>query len=248
MNNTLKRGGALLLLSLLVSCSGLRAQSVEVYGADAVVSMTPGIGAGFGADALPKNILGPPDKRARITIPTVDPEEIVALGLGGEIVLRFDRVTITDGPGADFTVFENAFAYTLGPTERIYAEPGEVSVSRDGITWFTFPFDSTTLIGCAGRTPTNGDQDPANPEVSGGDGFDLADIGVDSVRYVRIRDVTSIVKENRSHPFYDVTLSGFDLDAIVAAHSVLLQPAFVEEGSGNEPQIGEKTLDHLDLR
>lgn len=196
----------------------LRAQPWSAYGADGVERFTPGEGAGVGAQFYPGNVLGLPDSTARPDVPTVDGAQILALGLGGEIVLRFDRAPIVDGPGADFTVFENAFHYTIGGRERTYAEPGQVAVSRDGVEFVAFAFDTLTLHGCAGVTPIDGRRDPAEPSVSGGDAFDLADLGLDSVRYIRIRDVTSMVKENRAHPFWDATLNGFDLDAVVVAH------------------------------
>jgi hypothetical protein len=188
-------------------------------GADAVERFIPGTGqnAGQGPEYFPHNVLGLPDTAARPSVPSVMPEHILSLGIGGEIVLRFDRTVITDGPGPDFTVFENAFYYTIGERERIYAEPGEVSVSCDGVNFVAFPFDTLTLEGCAGMTPTRGDRDPSDPTVSGGDSFDLAELGIDSVRWVRIRDVTWIPKNNRDHPFWEATLSGFDLDAVVVA-------------------------------
>jgi hypothetical protein len=164
----------------------------------------------------PANVLGLPDTVGRDDVATTDPMQILALGLGGEITLRFDHRPITDGPGPDFTVFENAFRYHLGTRDGVYAEPAQVSVSRDGIIFRAFPIDSLTLAGCAGRMPTHGDRDPGDPAVSGGDQFDLAELGLDSIRYVRLHDVTQIITANRDHPFWDPTLNGFDLDAVVA--------------------------------
>ncbi|MCB0712682.1 MAG: cell surface protein [Ignavibacteriae bacterium] len=189
---------------------------------DAVDSYVVGEGGGRGETNLPDNVLGLPDVSARDDVPTIDPAQVLSLGLGGEIVLRFDQAMIVDGPGVDFTVFENPFIYTLGGKERIYAEPGEVSVSQDGIEFFPFPFDSLSLEGCAGVTPTRGDMDPRNPAISGGDGFDLAEIGLDSIRFIRIRDVSAIIKGNSAHPFYDATVNGFDLDAVVGVNVLSL--------------------------
>jgi hypothetical protein len=226
-------------LALLLVTPSLIAQPRTDNGVDAVVSFTVGEGSGIGREPeyFPANVLGLPDTTARRDAASVDPKQILSLGLGGEILLRFDRHLIVDGPGADFTVFENAFAYTIGPKERIYAEPAEVSVSRDGITFLPFPFDSLTLKGCAGVTPTNGDRDPTDPEVSGGDSFDLASLGIDSVRFIRIRDVTSIVKENRGSPFWDMTLNGFDLDAVVAVNVAIPAAANVGALHGTEASM-----------
>lgn len=212
------RGVYLAALMMLLSIPLLHAQSRENTGADTVVSFTPGVGSGIGREPqyFPWNVLGLPDSSARESVPSINPVQILSLGVGGEITLRFDRHTVVDGPGPDFAVFENAFHYILSGTQRTYAEPATVSVSRDGVTFVSFPFDSLTLAGCAGVTPTNGEQDPRDPAVSGGDLFDLSTIGVDSIRYVRIHDVTPIVRDNRKHPFWDPTLNGFDLDAVVA--------------------------------
>jgi hypothetical protein len=232
----LRRWGVCLLLILSTAAS---AQPWPDLGADAVERFTPGTGqtTGQGSEYFPHNVLGLPDTSARYETATTDPNQIVSLGLGGEIVLRFDRHLIVDGPGPDFTVFENAFHYKLGQKERIYAEPGEVSVSRDGIMFVSFPFDSLTLKGCAGVTPTNGDRNPTDPTVSGGDSFDLAAIGIDSIRYVRIRDVTSIVLNSPSHPFRDPTLSGFDLDAIVAVHAAAPVQLHVDDMKEHRMQV-----------
>jgi len=60
--------------------------------ADAVVSFTPGEGAGFGGNYFPANVLGPPDQSAGLNEYTSSnkPQEILSLGNGGEIVLSFD--------------------------------------------------------------------------------------------------------------------------------------------------------------
>lgn len=212
--SAVETAGTLVAGLLLTPCL-LSAQGHGFATPDVVVSYTPGEGGGRGSDYMPENVLGLPDTVGRTNIATTDPKQILSLGLDGEIVLRFDRATIVDGPGVDFTVFENAFVYRVGGKDRLYAEPGEVAVSRDGVAYTAFPYDPQTLDGCAGVTPTRGDQPPDQPSVSGGDGFDLSDLGVDSIRYIRIRDVTRMVKENPEHPFYDITLNGFDLDAIV---------------------------------
>ncbi len=221
----------------------------QPYGASAVASITQGAGAGYGFEYLPDNVLGLPDTTARSETPTIDPKQIAAIGLGGEIVLSFDRI-IVDGPGPDFTVFENAFFSMLGPVKHVYAEPAEVSVSRDGIVFVSFPFDSLTLDGCAGTGPTNGDRDPGDPVVSGGNSFDLASIGVDSIRFIRLRDVTSIIIDDPSHPFRDPTLNGFDLDAVVAINSVALAPGEAPGSPDMRPSItiidGQIVIDATD--
>lgn len=205
----------LLSILLVIMCSlSLAAQPQRC---DTVMILQPGAGqrVGQGPVFFPMNVLAGPEPRASQSTPVADPREVCALGLGGSITLGLRRAVIIDLPGPDFTVFENAFIFG----RRTFAEPGRVEVSRDGIAWYAFPFDSLTLRGCAGVTPTTG-LNAFDPAVSGGDAFDLATIGVDSIRWIRITDVTRIILDDRTHPFYDPTLSGFDLDAIIAVHTM----------------------------
>lgn len=185
---------------------------------DTVFSFVPGTGqkSGQAAPYFPANIFGVPDTSAREDIPSVSPYHICSLGLDGVIVVGFKNAVLRDGIGADFTVFENAFRYAGG--KKLYAEPAKIAVSRDGKTFVEFPFDSLSLRGCAGVQPTIGNTDPFSPRESGGDSFDLATIGMDSVRYIRITDIAAMVKNNPAHPYWDPTISGFDLDAVVALH------------------------------
>jgi len=206
--------GVTMLLLMLCSAVTIWAQPQRM---DSVVSLQPGSGqrVGQGPVFFPMNVLTGPEPRASRTSPVAEPREVCSLGLDGSILLGLRRAVIVDLPGPDFTVFENSFMFG----SRTFAEPARVEVSRDGIAWYAFPFDSLTLRGCAGVSPTTG-LDAFNPSVSGGDAFDLATIGVDSVRWIRITDVTRIILDNHSHPFYDPTLSGFDLDAVIAVHTV----------------------------
>lgn len=187
---------------------------------DTVVACQPGSGQNTGQSPLffPANVLRGPAPEANDTVPSLDSREICSIGLGGTIVLGLKDHVIVDGPGVDIVVFENAF---IGPLKKVFAEPAQVSVSKDGLSWMSFPFDSLTLEGCAGRTPTFGG-DPFAWPSSGGDGFDLATVGVDSVRYVRLHDVTGIIKNNSHHPYFDPSLTGFDLDVITIPHATLV--------------------------
>ena len=82
-----------------------------------------------------------------------------------------------------------------------------------------FPFDSLTLKGCAGITPTNGALGFHTYDSTNGDSFDLATISLSSAKYIKITDISEFVLNDKNHPFYDATISGFDLDAIVVYHS-----------------------------
>jgi hypothetical protein len=188
-----------------------------------VVSVNYGPCAGFGQSAMPGVVEGPPIGGGSDRGST----SVVSLGNGGEIVVSFAPNAIVDGPGVDFIVFENPF-WVGGNSNDIYAEPGEVSVSDDGVTWYVFPCNPTqdplspygTGVAppygdCAGwrvvlSSPSNGIS-PFDPSVSGGDPFDLADIGVTRAHYVRIVDKTS---EDCPDTGSEVDTNGFDLDAI----------------------------------
>lgn len=187
--------------------------------ADTVYLFEPGPDSGFGMDFFPENVLGPPDSLATDCQPSFRPEEILTLGRHGMIVLGFTNNIIINGVGPDFTVFENAF-YIGCDTNNVWAEPGIVAVSQDGENFLEFLYDSTTLEGLAGMTPTTG-EDPLDPDVSGGDAFDLADVGISWASYVRITDAGNLVPSPSAI---------FDLDAVVAVHSS--PPLGVEENGG----------------
>lgn len=192
----------------------LQALAYEHETMDTVISYHWGEGQNTGQskEYFPQNIFGKPDSTASETSPASSPEEICSLGLDGTITVAFKEYEIVDGPGADFTIFENAFINPV--TNKIFVEPAVVSVSYDGVNFFAFPFDSLTLKGCAGITPTHGEKDCFNPAESGGDSFDLAKIGLKRIRYIRIKDISKMLLENPHHPFYDPIITGFDLDAV----------------------------------
>lgn len=182
--------------------------------ADEVVSFIPGEDYSFfGSEYFPNNVIGPPDRSRHISVasPSNDPQEVLSLGTGGEIIVRFTDNVVVNGPGVDFTIFENPFEIFGGGT---FIEAGIVSVSRNGISWHTFPYDTTTYANMAGVTPTlRGD--PTDPSVSGGDSFDLDDIPdiyLPYITYVKISDLGSLKQEGMFN-------GDFDLDAVVAVNS-----------------------------
>jgi hypothetical protein len=178
--------------------------------ATSVVSVTWGSNAGFGQDRMPGVVLGPPRGGGAQQGST----DVVSLGLGGSIVLSFAGLGIDDGPGPDFIVFENAF-YASGDPSKPYAEPGQVSVSEDGVRWTEFPCKPSAFPyeGCAGwhavlTSPDDG-VSPFDPAVAGGEAFDLASVGMKRARLVRIQDRSTSGAG---------TSAGFDLDAIAVIH------------------------------
>jgi hypothetical protein len=178
--------------------------------ARSVESFSPGASAGFGQSELPDVVLGPPRGKGERS----GSLDVLSLGSGGEIVLGFGERSIVDGPGADFVVFENPF-WPGGDSSQVYAELGEISVSEDGETWLTFDCDTTGdgaghFAGCAGFTPTRKydplEVDPIDPIVTGGDAFDLADVGLEQAHFVKVRDLGTLEAAGTS--------GGFDLDAV----------------------------------
>jgi len=178
--------------------------------ADCVDAFAPAPGIGFGHDALPDIVLGAPVVPASGSGST----DVASLGCDGRITLAFDPPGIVDGAGDDLVVFENAFA----TGEQSFAEPAQVLVSDDGVHWLAFGCSprgdgSWPPFGCAGVTPARAG-DARDPAQSGGDAYDLAAVGLDHARWIRLVDRT------RDH--YDEErwcegdAAGFDLDAVAA--------------------------------
>jgi len=212
---------------------------------DRVVSFTPGVGAGFGQAWLPDNVLGPPHGNTNPQLPNDNEADLLSLGVGGSIVLEFTANAIVDGPGPDLTVFENPFQ-PIGYPDFVFAETATVSVSTDSVTWVTFPFEfddpgteaglheKWRYHGLAGVTPvysspTNGIS-PFDPAVSGGDSFDLHDVGLSYAKYVKItdtgttdiaptRDIHGTIVNDPGNAMNAAPTAGFDLDAVAAIHS-----------------------------
>jgi hypothetical protein len=227
----------LLLVCWLVAATAARAQDPF---ADAVHAFTPGTNAGFGAEQLPGIVLGPP----RGTGLVQGSFDVVSLGNDGVIVMRFALPVICDGPGPDFTVFENAF-YAGSPSGPIFADYGIIAVSQDGENFTDLPYDPVSHVGLAGQAAVLSHPDnlidPLDPSVSGGDVFDLAGTGLAWVAYVRITDPGATIPDPGSQ-IPQADNSGFDLDAIAALHacdpSLLTTPT---PTSSETPLVGQPT-------
>ncbi|WP_234022890.1 TonB-dependent receptor [Sorangium cellulosum] len=144
-----------------------------------MVSACLGSGQGFGEDRFPDIVLGPP-KGAGCCGGSLD---VLSLGNGGSIVLAFEGNAIVDGPGADFLVFENAFARG-GDAASVFAELATVEVSEDGAAWSAFPCtaERPPYGSCAGWRPVH-----ANPDENDIDPLDPSSAGGGSVRSRRDR-------------------------------------------------------------
>ena len=222
-------------------------QAVGDAYADAVTSYTIGANGGYpGTSYLPGVVIGPP-KGSGLFQGGLD---VFSLGFGGSMVLRFVDNAIADEPGPDFTVFENAFLAFNGATlaiERPFADPGRVSVSQNGTTWYEFPCSLTTnpaagvfYPGCAGVYPVlSNANNPSTPHASiptaggiedliglsviptpapGGAGGDSFDLADLGLGWARY---VRIVDANfvTGDP-YGPNNAGVDIDAVAAIHSV----------------------------
>jgi len=176
-----------------------------------VVSYVLGVGGGFGEDALPDIVLGPPEGGGE----QMGALDVLSLGHGGELVLRLG-VDVADGEGPDLIVFENAFRTVTGAFT--FKEPASVALSLDGETWSEFECipEAEPPNGCAGMSPVYSHPDngvsPTDPAVAGGDAFDLAVLGLERARFVRITDLSE--SENP-----DLDNGGADIDAVAVVNS-----------------------------
>jgi hypothetical protein len=235
------------LLAVALLLAGAAPTAAEPF-VDAVVSYQIGAGGGAGVGALPGIVTGPPRGAGAFQ----GSFDTFSLGLGGTLVVAFTDNVVVDGPGPDFTVFENAFLVQGTETFPPYAEPGRVSVSADGVDWATFPCDFAAAPyypGCAGVYPVFANADdpsapsplvpstapiaslvgvPADtfvpPPGSGGDSFDLAAVGLHAIRFLRIDGGPRDARLGG--------LSGFDFDAAAALHSVDTAGAPDTDGDG----------------
>ena len=161
--------------------------------------------------------------------------EVVTIGNGGELVLKFNHRVADDenNPyGIDLIVFGNSPQSKQTPDwwrngnpesffvgNEVHAEPALVSVSQDGQTWYTFTggpyaddfaatagydWDEDNDVWGEELNPTR----PIDPALTpadfagmsvaamidaydgsaGGAGFDLAEVGLDWIQYVRVSD------------------------------------------------------------
>ena len=211
----------------------------------------------------PDSLLGPPSGMG----PYGGSTKVCSLGYGGVAVLEFKNNVIVDGPGPDFIVFENAFfsgGCDIGDKfiDSSWTETAVIEVSKDGVNWFRIPNDydpsnnvcdiapyknPSSFHGLAGVNPVyasvaldgslKGGVDPTDPVYAGGDSFDLADVGLDWCKFVKLIDTgdwldapgTEICDDNGDMIIDAGKMSalgavpgtaGFDCDSVAAIHSV----------------------------
>jgi hypothetical protein len=213
--------------------------------ATSVVSFSQGAGTGT---FVPANALGGPQGGGL----TSGSLHVCTLGYGGSLTLGFD-VTINDGPGADFSVFENPLTFS----NQVFSEVAYVEVSTDGVSFARFPsryvgpptgvpgFTAPwgTYSGLTGCVPVRANVltnsiDPLDPVVSGGEAFDLAALATDplvvsgavdlaAIHFVRLADVQNGVGlDSSGNIIWDnAGASGSaDIDAVAVLHAASFVP------------------------
>ena len=176
----------------------------------AVVSFSPGMRDDG------KYISSPPDLPFAVqgpdhTFEHIDPDDeesrkilrakTVSLGHGGEIVFKIEGDgLLANRSGPDFVIFENAFRID---EDMIYQEFASVGVAEtntpNDYIWFPCHPNQGDILHCAGAVPTD----------EGGDQFDLSFLGLDKIKYIKIRDI------GLNHNLFEApNTEGFDLDAL----------------------------------
>jgi hypothetical protein len=225
---------ALLLAFALVGCAAAVDPSRSVL-ADRVIEAPGASSAPFADPALAVNGV----HGGGLLAGSVD---VYSLGYDERtyLVLGWADARVTNGPGADLVVFENAFRTTWAADEW-FMDPAVVEVSLDGTTWVAFPHDylaadettysahPTDWEGFAGVTPvlyrSDVDADAFDP-LAGGDAFDLDELPQDGAageirehgfRFVRITSAAIVMNEDTGMVFPRERVSnGSDIDGIAA--------------------------------
>lgn len=170
-----------------------------------VVSYAAGSGAAAGF-TNPSATLGSPERfTGEVFLPSAvtpfqpafRPDEIVSIGVGGSLVVRFDHDVLDDARnpfGIDLIVFGNSFFTDVGAgagvVGGIAAEGGRVFVSADGVQWTAvrgldadglFPtlgyLDATPYATVAGQVPSDFTR-PVDPSITMGE---IAGVGYDAL-------------------------------------------------------------------
>ena len=182
---------------------------------------------------------------------------VLSLGDSGVVTLGFDE-PIINSEGYDFAVFENGFRVGFS----YYLELAHVEVSDNGTDFVRFPSES--LSDTSYQTDNFGYTEPeklknlaGKHQAPYGTLFDLEEIGLDQINYIRIVDVIGSVndsfgtRDSKGRIINDpwptpFASSGFDLDAVAVVNgamlSVLSQTAYNKANPlvSNTLRIGER--------
>jgi hypothetical protein len=164
---------------------------------------------------------------------------VLSLGDSGVVTLGFDE-PIINSEGYDFAVFENGFRVGFS----YYLELAHVEVSDNGTDFVRFPSES--LSDTSYQTDNFGYTEPeklknlaGKHQAPYGTLFDLEEIGLDQINYIRIVDVIGSVndsfgtRDSKGRIINDpwptpFASSGFDLDAVAVVNGSLLNTQEIE--------------------
>ncbi|MGA0845349.1 MAG: DUF4465 domain-containing protein [Luteolibacter sp.] len=169
----------------------------------------------------------------------------------GMITIQFAQA-VRDLSGADLVIFENGIIagdVSLDAVAgQIFGELAYVEVSADGENYVRFPASSLNgaPVGAYGSVDATRIHNLAGKHTnaageSWGTPFDLAEVGMDEVRYLRIVDIPGdgFFKDSAGRSIYDPWKTfgsgGFDLEAVGVISSSMNFPSW--------PMLGELPLD-----
>ncbi len=141
--------------------------------------------------------------------------DIVSLGRGGQITLKFDTL-IVNGDGPDFVAFENSLNDT-------FLELAWVEVSYDGKNFIRIPNYSLTssTVGSFGAVDPTKVTGYCSKYFQGyGTPFDLDSVSLDTIRFVRLVDIVGdgTAFDSNNNVIYDPYptsgSAGADIDAV----------------------------------
>lgn len=157
----------------------------------------------------------------------------VSLGDGGSITLTFDR-PIKNTTGYDFAIFENGFKVGVS----YYLELAHVEVSENGDDFVRFASESLTdtsnqINNFSYIDPRAVHNLAGKHQAPYGTLFDLEELGMEEINYIRIVDVVGSVidslgsRDSKGRLINDPWPSpfpsgGFDLDAVAVVNGELL--------------------------
>ena len=224
----------------LAGCEdGDQVDDLSVF-ADVVVDAPGATGEGIGdPDNAVNGVLGAGDKKGSTDVFSLGYDE----GADNYVTLRWSSRVATNGPGADFAVFENPFSSGNG---TVFMDLAVVQLSRDGQIWVDMPYDYVNpdetvyspapdmWIGFAGKRPVFYNEesnvvDPFDPEAAGGDHFDLDDLPEDGAEaaairengfaFIRLVTAPSLNNPDTGEPFAkDLISNGADIDGVAARY------------------------------
>jgi hypothetical protein len=182
--------------------------------------------------------------------------QIANLAPPGTITLRLAR-PVRDLSGADLVVFENGLIAEFVTVDdsivgQIFGELAHVEVSGDGVNFTRFPATSLTpaAVGAYGSIDATNVRNLAGKHAnaggeSWGTPFDLADVGLSEIQYVRIVDIpgNGAFTDSAGRPIHDPWKTfgsgGFDLEAVGAVSTMMTYAEWPQRGTLPEGTGGE---------